>query len=91
MNIGLLTSVGRIFYSRPQLRRDTMAISSAIAATVALVSAESFASEKYRKTPRGQAEERRVKKEGALIYRHLHEQIMRPGVLGGFVGLGESH
>ncbi|KJA29075.1 hypothetical protein HYPSUDRAFT_33597 [Hypholoma sublateritium FD-334 SS-4] len=87
VNIGLLASVGRIFYLRPQLRRDTVAISSAIAATVALVSAESFAYEKYRRTPHGQAEERRVKKEGALIYRRLREQILRPGVLGGFVGL----
>jgi hypothetical protein len=89
VNIGLLASVGRTFYLRPHLRRDATAISSALAATVALISIEGFAAEKYLQTPRGQEEERRAKKEGALIFRHTHEQIMRPGVLGGVVGIGE--
>lgn len=89
MNIGLLASVGRTFYLRPHLRRDATAISSALAATVALISIEGFAAEKYIQTTRGQEEERRAKKEGALIFRHAHEQIMRPGVLGGVVGISE--
>lgn len=59
-----------------------------MAATLALFSVEGYAAEKYRQTPQGQEEERRAKQEGALIYRHLHDQIMRPGVLGGMVGLG---
>lgn len=78
-----------MFYIRPQLRRDATAISSALAAAFALVSVEGYAAEKYRKTPRGQAEERRAKKEGAIVFRHLRQQILRPGVLGGMVGLGE--
>lgn len=89
MNIGLIGSVGRIFYLRPHLRRDAIAISSALASTIALISIEGFAAEKYLQTSRGQEEERRVKEEGALIFRHTHEQIMRPGVLGGVVGISE--
>lgn len=81
--------MGRVFYLQPSLRRDTTAISSATAAVITLLSIEGFAAEKYRQTPRGKAEERRAKEEGALIFKHLHEQILRPGVLGGIVGLGE--
>lgn len=88
MNIGLLASVGRMFYTRPHLRRDATALSSTIAGTIALFSAEGYAAEKYRETPRGRQEERKAREEGAAIYRHLHTQIMRPGVLGGLVGLG---
>ncbi|KAF8161018.1 hypothetical protein B0H34DRAFT_788187, partial [Crassisporium funariophilum] len=90
VNIGLLALAGRTFYMRPHLRRDATAISSAVAATIALISAEGFAAEKYRNTPQGREDERKVKNEGALIFRHLHDQILRPGVLGGLVGLINS-
>ena len=50
VNVGLLASVGRIFYLHPHLRRDAAAISSALVATIALMSIESFAAEKYRQT-----------------------------------------
>ena len=89
VNIGLLASVGRIFYLRPHLRRDATATSSALAATVALISIESFAAEKYYQTSRGQEQHRRATKEGTLVFRSIHEQIMRPSVLGGLVGIGE--
>ena len=78
--------MGRTFYLRPHLRRDATAISSALAATIALISLEGFATGKYHQTSRGQEGER-TKKEGALIFRHIHEQIMGPRVLG--VGICE--
>ncbi|KIM45025.1 hypothetical protein M413DRAFT_441669 [Hebeloma cylindrosporum] len=87
VNIGLLASVGRTFYLRPHLRRDATAISSALAATVALISIEGFAAKKYHQTSRGQEEVGRAKKEGTLIFHHAYEQIMRPKVLGGVVGI----
>ncbi|TFK44618.1 hypothetical protein BDQ12DRAFT_730653 [Crucibulum laeve] len=87
LNVGLLAGTGRAFYLQPRLRRDTTAITSAIAATFALFSIEGYAAEKYRKTPRGQAEERRAREEGAIVYRHIREQVLRPGVLGGLVGI----
>jgi hypothetical protein len=88
VNIGLLAGASRAFYINPRYRHDTTAISSTIAATIALLSAEGYAAEQYRKTPRGQEEERRAKEEGSLIYKHIREQILRPGVLGGLVGVG---
>jgi hypothetical protein len=39
-------------------------------------------------TLRGKEHEKRARKDGVQIYRHLHEQIMRPQVLGGIVGIG---
>jgi hypothetical protein len=89
VNIGLLASVGRAFYINPQYRRDTAIVSSTVAATATLLSLEGYAAEKYRNTPQGQEEERRAKAEGALIYKHACEHILRPGVLGGLVGAGE--
>lgn len=88
VNIGLLAGAARAFYVQPNLRRDTKVISSTAAATLTLLTAEGFLAEKYRKTPRGQDEERRAKEEGTLIYKHLREIILRPGVLGGLLGLG---
>ncbi|KII92291.1 hypothetical protein PLICRDRAFT_467215 [Plicaturopsis crispa FD-325 SS-3] len=87
VNIGLLAGAGRAFYAQPHLRRDTKVISSTIAGALALLSVEGYAAEKYAQTPRGHAEAQRAKKEGSLIYKHLHEQVLRPGVLGGLVGL----
>jgi len=53
-----------------------------------LLSVEGYIAEAYRKTPRGKEHEERARKDGVQIYRHLHEQIMRPQVLGGLVGIG---
>ncbi|KAJ7188407.1 hypothetical protein C8R46DRAFT_1054689 [Mycena filopes] len=86
VNIGLLAGVARAFYVSPEYRRDTKVISSTVAATLALLSAEGYAAEAYRKTAAGQEEERRAKEEGAVIYRHLREQILRPKTLGGLLG-----
>lgn len=83
-----MAGVGRAFYTQPHLRRDTKAIGTTVAGALALLSAEGFAAEKYRKTPRGQDEERRAKEEGAVIYKHAREIVLRPGVMGGLVGLG---
>ncbi|KAK0455107.1 hypothetical protein EV421DRAFT_1761335 [Armillaria borealis] len=87
VNVGILAGAARSFYTQPHLRRDTKAISAAVAASIALLSVEGFAVEKYSKTPKGQEEARRAKEEGSLIYRHLREQILRPGVLGGLLGI----
>ena len=32
---------------------------------------------------------KKAKEEGTLVYRHAREQILRPGVLGGLLGLGK--
>ncbi|KAJ7497183.1 hypothetical protein FB451DRAFT_1210419 [Mycena latifolia] len=87
VNIGLLAGAARAFYVQPHYRRDTTVISSTVAATLALLSVEGYAAEAYRKTAAGEEEERRAKQEGALLYRHAREQIMRPGTLGGLVGI----
>lgn len=86
VNIGLIANVGRAFYIQPRLRRDTIAVTSTIIASVALLSAEGYAAERYRRTARGQKEERRAKREGAAIYRSAREHILRPGILGGVLG-----
>lgn len=88
MNVGLLSSVGYGFYTKPSLRQNLTAISSAAAGALLLIGTEGYAAEKYRQTPIGRQEERRAREEGTLIYKHLREQVFRPNVLGGLVGLG---
>jgi len=87
LNVGIVAGVGHAYYTQPHLRCDTTAIASTVAGALTLFSLEGYAAEKYRETPRGQAEERRAKQEGAIIYRHAREIVLRPGVLGGLVGL----
>ncbi|KAI0815221.1 hypothetical protein BC629DRAFT_1579714 [Irpex lacteus] len=87
VNVGLLGFASYSLYTKPHLRRDTKLLSSAAAAALALLSAEGYAAEKYRETPAGQEEERRARKEGAALYRVARENLLRPGVLGGLVGV----
>lgn len=89
MNVGLIASVGRAFYTEPHLRKDAKAISATVAGALAILSAEGFAAAKYAQTPAGQAEAQRAKEEGSILYRHTREVVLRPGVLGGLVGLGK--
>lgn len=91
MNVGLLSWAGYALYDKPHLRRDVKVLASAATAALTILGAEGYAAEKYRQTPAGREEERRAKKEGAALYRHAREHILRPGVLGGLVGVGESH
>ena len=90
VNVGIVACVGRAFYLRPELRADKRVITSVVAASLAVVSLEGFATSKYAETPRGREEIRRAKEEGSLVYRYLHEHILRPKVLGGMLGLGTA-
>lgn len=87
VNVGLISAAGYAYYTKPYLRRDTRVLASTAAAVFALLSGETYAAEKYRQTPRGQAEERKAKQEGAALYRAAKEHILRPGVLGGLLGV----
>lgn len=60
---------------------------SAVAGSLALLGTEGYLAERYRETPQGQREAQKAKEEGALLYRHAREQLLRPGVLGGLLGL----
>ncbi|EIW62825.1 uncharacterized protein TRAVEDRAFT_26380 [Trametes versicolor FP-101664 SS1] len=87
VNLGLIGGTAYTYYTKPHLRRDTRAIASTVAAALALFTGEGYAAEKYSETPRGQREAEKAKKEGAALYRVAREHILRPGVLGGLVGV----
>jgi len=87
VNVGLLSWASYSLYVNPFLRRDARFLGTAAATAVVLLGAEGYAAERYSKTPRGQDEARRAKLEGAALYRHSREAILRPGVLGGLLGV----
>ncbi|KIY49374.1 hypothetical protein FISHEDRAFT_58279 [Fistulina hepatica ATCC 64428] len=87
VNLGLLAGATRAFIVNPHYRRDARIIGTTAAAALGLTAAEGFAVNAYQKTERGQAEERRAKEEGTFLYKHAREIVLRPGVLGGLVGL----
>jgi len=87
VNVGLLAFAGREFYTKPHLRTDTRAISTVAATTLVLLGAEGALADAYVKTEAGKKEKARAKKEGAAIYRQTREVVLRPGVLGGLVGV----
>jgi hypothetical protein len=91
VNIGLISGVGYTYYACPHLRRDTRFLTSTAAAALAVFGAEGYLAETYRKTPAGREEERKAKEEGAALYRYGREHLLRPGVLGGLVGVGAYH
>lgn len=90
MNIGLISGVGYTFYACPHLRRNPKIITSTAAAALAVFTGEGYLAEVYRRTPAGRKEEQQAKQEGAALYRYSREHLLRPGVLGGIVGAGES-
>ena len=90
VNVGLLSWASYSLYTKPHLRHDSRLLASAAAAALTLLGAEGYAAEKYRETPAGQEEERRAKAEGAALYRAVKEHLLRPGVLGGLIGVRKS-
>jgi hypothetical protein len=88
VNIGLLAGTSYAFYIQPRLRRDTKLITSALVAALVLFSAETYATEACRSTPKCRAAERDIEERSA-IYHRAREYVRRPGVLGGIVGLGK--
>jgi len=87
VNVGIIATAGHAFYAEPHLRRDATTVGVTALGALTLLSIEGYAAERYRKTTRGQDEERKAKEEGALLYRYAREIVLRPGVLGGLVGL----
>ncbi|KAI5116453.1 hypothetical protein M0805_006174 [Coniferiporia weirii] len=87
VNVGILSYAGYALYTSPVLRRDPRVLGTGAVSILALFGLEGVAAERYSQTPRGQAEKKRAKKEGAVMYRHAREAVLRPGVLGGVLGL----
>jgi hypothetical protein len=89
INVGLLGYAGYLFYTTPAYRQDYRVVGGTAAAALALVSAEGALTDAYLNTDEGQAELRRAEQEGSALYRHSKEVVLRPGVLGGLVGVGK--
>lgn len=87
MNVGLLGTASYHLYTQPHLRRDPKVLGATIGGALVLLGAEGYGAAQYRATPAGREEERRAREEGAVVYKHAREAILRPGVLGGLVGL----
>ena len=87
MNVGILGYASYALYTNPSLRRDTRVLTVGSISLLTLFGLEGYGAERYAQTPRGKAERERAREEGAALYRHAREVVLRPGVLGGLVGL----
>ncbi|KAI0054972.1 hypothetical protein BV25DRAFT_323424 [Artomyces pyxidatus] len=87
VNVGLLAGASYAYYTEPRLRRDARAIASTVISAFAILGAEGYAADTYRRTPEGRTHERKVREEGSAVYRYAREHVLRPGVLGGLLGL----
>ena len=87
VNVGLLSAASYALYINPHMRRSPQHLSAGALSFFALFSLEGYAAEKYSQTPKGRAEIQRAKQEGSVFYRNSKEVILRPGVLGGLMGL----
>lgn len=87
MNVGLIGTLSYKLYTEPSLRSDRKFLSTSLISLLALFSGEGYYAEAYRKTDAGKREEARAKQEGAALYNHAKRVVLRPGVLGGLVGV----
>lgn len=87
VNVGLISWTGYQLYTDPFLRRDTSFLATAGISALVLFGIEGYAVDKYAQTPGGEQNRRRAKQEGSAIYRKTREVVLRPGVMGGLIGL----
>lgn len=87
VNVGLIGSASYALYTDPFLRRDTRFLSTLAVSSLAILGIEGFAADKYAQTESGRVEAQRAKAEGAAVWRHTREVVLRPGVLSGIVGV----
>ena len=87
VNVGILGYASYALYTNPSLRHSPRALSIGSISLLSLFTIEGIAASHYAQTPTGRSERKRAKKEGAALYRHAREVVLRPGVLGGLVGL----
>jgi hypothetical protein len=90
VNVGVIGGLGYLFYTTPSYRTDYKVIGGAAAGTLLLLGAEGVMAESYLQTPEGQREKQRAEDEGSALYRQTKEIVLRPGVFGGLLGLGQS-
>lgn len=86
VNLGLLCTLGYKLYTEPHLRSDRRLLGWSATGALVVLGAEGFLAESYRNTPEGAEEERRARAEGAAVYRHAKEVVLRPQVFGGLMG-----
>jgi len=87
VNVGLIGAFGYQLYNKPHLRSDTRALATAGVSALVLLGAEGLVADAYRNTDAGRAEEKKAREEGALWYKKTKDVVLRPGVLGGLVGV----
>jgi hypothetical protein len=88
VNVGLLGTLGYQLYTQPHLRTDAKVLGGSAAGALVILGAEGFLAEAYRNTAQGREEERRAREEGAALYKHAKEIVLRPKVFGGLLGVG---
>jgi hypothetical protein len=95
VNVGLLGGGAYAFYTHPNLRRDGKLIASAMAATFALLGAESYAIEACLGAPNGNMADRNMAGGFASgdrsVCHHAREHVSSSGILGGTTGLSKSN
>lgn len=90
VNIGIIAGVGYTFYSKPHLRANTKAITSTVAATIALLTGEGFATNQVLKqTPEGQSALQHARERRHWLAQYLHDFFARVNPYKGAVGIGE--
>lgn len=87
VNLGLIGTLGYKLYTEPGLRTDQRFLTTTAISTLALLGGESYYADAYRKTSAGRREEARAREEGAALYNQAKTVVLRPGVLGGIVGV----
>ncbi|KZV82764.1 hypothetical protein EXIGLDRAFT_778226 [Exidia glandulosa HHB12029] len=87
VNLALIGTAGYQFYTRPEIRTDKQIVGGTLAGALVLFGAEGWLAEAYAQTDAGKAEAQRAKEEGSAAWRHTKQVVLRPGVMGGLLGV----
>lgn len=90
MNVGVFSWATYSLYNRPDLRTNPRLLTIGASASAALIAAEGSYASYVAKTPEGQREIERARREGSAVYYHVRKAMFRPGVpasLGAALGL----
>lgn len=93
MNVGLLSGVGYLAYTRPHLRQSTRVVSATVIGSLAVIGVEGQIAHIYGSLldsgGRHAARSKRgIGPKASAFLSTVKEYLLRPGVLGGIAGIG---
>ena len=88
MNIGLLGGIAYFAYTQPALRQNVRVVSTTAIGILAVAGVEGYIAQENGHPPGRKERKGASRKRTSGLVSSIKEHLLRPGVLGGVVGIG---